>query len=85
MTEDNNKKNLLYFEAPTMRALYDQMTAWQDEHQKRLMSTHIERDREMFCCVALSNPIEVVIVGKSESHERYHEVKVSLGRLVVHY
>jgi hypothetical protein len=42
MAEDDNKKNLLYFEGSTMRGLYDVMAAWQDEHKKRLMSVSMQ-------------------------------------------
>ena len=61
--EDDNKRNLQYFEALTMRELYDQMEGWQLEHKKRLLSVSIERDQDHFCCIALTNPSEVVIVS----------------------
>lgn len=62
---DENKRNLLYFEAPSMRDLYTDMEAWQERHDKRLLSTNIQRDGELFCCIALSNPTEVVICDGS--------------------
>ncbi len=46
-----------------MRELYDHMEAWQIEQRKRLLSVSVERDGESFCCIALTNPTEVVIVG----------------------
>lgn len=60
---DDNSQNLLYFEGAAMRELFDVMAGWQKSHQKRLLSTHIEQDGGMFCCIALTNPMEVVIVS----------------------
>lgn len=41
---DLNKENLQFFEAPTMRALFDQMQQWQADNQKRLLSVDVQRD-----------------------------------------
>lgn len=62
---DDNKQNLLYFENESMRGLYEDMEAWQDANKKRLLSVSIETDRGKFCCIALTNPMEVTIVSKS--------------------
>ena len=62
MAEDNSR-NLLYFESETMRGLFEVMDAWQKEHGKRLLSTQVQQDRGRFCCIALTNPMEVVIVS----------------------
>ena len=35
--EDQNKRNLVYFEASSMRGLYDGMENWQIENRKRLL------------------------------------------------
>ena len=56
-----NKHNLFYFERNSMRELYDCMEEWQLETGKRLLSTNIQKDGDLFCCVALSNPTEVII------------------------
>jgi len=58
---DSNKRNLLYFSNASMRGLYDTMETWQAVNEKRLLSLSIERDDGMFCCIALTNPTEVVI------------------------
>jgi hypothetical protein len=60
---DENKRNLLYFENASMRGLHDDMNKWQSENRKRLLSVSIQRDGDLFCCVALTNPTEVVICG----------------------
>ena len=63
---DDNKLNLLYFESSSMRGLYDSMENWQNENRQRLLSIDIQKDCDNFCCIALTNPTEVVIVdGKS--------------------
>jgi len=60
---DDNKRNLVYFEAETMRALYDNMDSWQADKRKRLQSVSIVRDGYLYCCIAMTNPSEVVIVS----------------------
>jgi len=57
-----NKKNLLYFEASSMKELHKVIEDWQNENQKRLLSLAIEKDADMYCCLGLSNPTEVTIV-----------------------
>lgn len=64
-----NKRNLLYFESSSMRGLYDCMEKWQRENHKRLLSTNIQKDDDTFCCIALSNPTEVVICDGSGSNQ----------------
>lgn len=59
----NNKLNLVYFEKPTMRELYTEMEAWQLANQKRLQSVSVQKDGGHFCCIALTNPTEVVITN----------------------
>lgn len=56
-----NKRNIQYFENPSMRDLYKDMENWQNENHKRFLSTDIQKDGDMFCCIALTNPGEVYI------------------------
>jgi hypothetical protein len=65
---DENKRNLQFFEARSMRELYDCMQAWQDANQKRLLSVSIQEDGGKFCCIALTNPTEVVITSSGGNH-----------------
>ncbi len=58
---DDNKRNLLFFESPTVRDLYATMDEWQKTNRKRMQSVSIHKDGEMFCCIALTNPNEVII------------------------
>ncbi|MFE9581430.1 hypothetical protein ACFYO1_33995 [Nocardia sp. NPDC006044] len=60
---DNNKHNLVYFENPSMRGLYDAMTEWQRDANRRLLSITVQRDGDNYCCIALTNPTEVVITS----------------------
>jgi hypothetical protein len=62
---DDKKRNLLYFESASMRGLYESMEKWQEKTQKRLCSTHIQKDGDQFCCIALTDPIEVVVCSGS--------------------
>lgn len=71
---DDIKLNLHYFEASSMRELYDRMRHWQEETRKRLLSVSIQNDGDMFCCIALTNPTEVVITSADgESHAYVNE------------
>lgn len=51
---DENKRNLRFFEASSMRELYDCMRNWQDANQTRLLSISIQVDAGKFCCIALT-------------------------------
>lgn len=66
MSQDN-KRNLQYFEASSMQELYNVVDAWQAENRKRFLSLNVERDGDMFCCIALTNPSEVMIVDGTGS------------------
>ena len=73
-----NKKNLLYFEASTMRELHKVIEEWQNENQKRLLSFSVEKDGDMYCCLGLSNPTEVTIVTpEGYSCHEYTSVRVN--------
>jgi hypothetical protein len=56
-----NKQNLQFFEATSMKGLYNNMQEWQVKNEKRLLSTDIQQDGDMFTCIALTNPTEVVL------------------------
>jgi len=62
MSEDN-KLNVLYFEGASMSDLYDTMDSWQQKNRKRFLSMGIQKESAKFCCIALTNPTEVVIVS----------------------
>lgn len=74
-----NKHNLLYFEADSMKQLYEDLNEWQINNGKRLLSTAIQPDAGKFCCIALSNPSEVIICNGEE----YDQASVSHGQLYV--
>ena len=59
----NNKRNILYFKGKSMRNLYERMQSWQNKHNKRFLSVSIQKDGDAFCCIALTNPSEVVITN----------------------
>lgn len=58
---DTNKNNLLYFESTSMKGLFQAMKKWQKANHKRLLATNVQRDKGKFCCIALTNPTEVII------------------------
>jgi hypothetical protein len=60
---DANKRNLVYFESPTMRGLYASMDEWQQANNRRLLSISVQQDDSNYCCIALTNPTEVVITS----------------------
>lgn len=57
----DNKCNVLYFESLSMSELYKHIQGWQNENKKRFLSMNIQKDGDQFCCIALTNPTEVVI------------------------
>lgn len=61
----DNKRNLEYFRAASMHDLFQALQAWQVENRKRFLSLNVERDGDEFCCIALTNPSEVVLVDGS--------------------
>lgn len=65
---DENKRNLQYFESSSMRDLFDLIHIWQNENDKRFLSLSIEKDEGKFCCIALTNPTEVIIMDGFSSH-----------------
>ena len=77
--EDQNKYNLVYFESPTMKELYNSMEGWQQTNKKRLLSLSIQQDGGNFCCIALTNPSEVVITDSFGTRARVS----SNGELIV--
>ena len=68
---DPNKRNILYFESDSMRSLYETMDKWQVENNKRLLSLNIQADQDNYCCIALTNPTEVVICGWNGGSEAW--------------
>ena len=46
-----------------MADLHQELQAWQIEHEIRLLSMNIQMDSGRFCCIALTNPTEVVITN----------------------
>lgn len=63
-----------------MRGLYDSLEEWQIGNQKRFLSVNIQKEGELFCCIALTNPMEVVICDISGSN---HAIVSSAGALRV--
>ena len=59
---DDNTRNLHYFEAPTMKKLFSKLEEWQGENQQRFLSTAIQNDQGVFCCIALTSPIDVIVM-----------------------
>ncbi|MEC3957106.1 hypothetical protein VMT65_29005 [Nocardia sp. CDC153] len=60
---DVNKHNLVYFENASMRGLYADLDEWQRTNNRRFLSLTIHPDGGNFCCIALTNPAEVVITS----------------------
>ena len=71
---DNNKNNLHFFAADSMSELHEELLEWQAENQKRFLSLEIQHDEGQFCCLALTNPTEVVIMARKSPYGSYEEV-----------
>jgi hypothetical protein len=68
-----------------MVTLYRELENWQKESGKRFLSVSIEKDGDSFCCIALTNPTEVVIVAKEDDGDtvpmgEYKEISRAKGR-----
>jgi hypothetical protein len=74
-----NKCNIFYFEAESLRGLYTRLDEWQKHNQKRFLSLSIHQDNGSFRCIALTNPMEVVITNESG----VDKARISGGRLFV--
>ena len=61
--KEDNIHNILYFENLSMKGLFDDMSSWQKENKKRFLSSSIQKDQYKYCCICLTNPSEVTIVG----------------------
>jgi hypothetical protein len=46
-----------------MRALFEQVQAWQVSNRKRLLNLNIQREGDVLCAIALTNPTEVIITS----------------------
>lgn len=78
--QDDNKRNLMFIENPSVRGLYEQLDEWQKANRKRLHSVQIQKDGDNFCCIALTNPTEVIITDESGC---FHAEVNSIGELSV--
>ena len=78
---DNNKHNILYFEGSSMRVLHNTMDEWQKENEKRFLSMSVNKDGETYCCIALTNPSEVVIVSGSDGWSHKDQAVVTDHKL----
>ena len=76
---DENKKNIQFFSAKSMAGLFSEMESWQRKNKKRFLSASVQRDGDQFCCIALTNPSEVVITSADGQH---HATVTSRGQLV---
>lgn len=61
----DNKLNLQFFEGDSMGDLFAVMQKWQAQARKRLHSIQVLREGDRVCCIALTNPAEVIIVDGS--------------------
>jgi hypothetical protein len=59
---DDNKRNIMFFESSSMRGLYEETDQWQVANRKRFHSVAIHKEDDVYCCIAFSNPTEVVLV-----------------------
>lgn len=78
-----NKRNIYYFESASMRELYKDMEKWQNVNHKRFLSLDIHKDGDMFCCIAFSNPQEVVITNDYNYPHEKESARVEYGCLFV--
>jgi len=80
--------NLQYFHGKSMGELYQKMKDWEVEWEKSILSINIQQEGHLFTCIALTNPIKVVLcndVGEemrsdwSKTHQ-YPELVVKISK-----
>ena len=76
---DDNKHNVQYFQGSSMKGLYGAIEEWQNQNKRRFLSLSIQRDGDDFCCIALTNPSEVIIFSGAEGEDS--QARVFGGRL----
>ena len=80
---DENKRNLHFFSAHTLHALYESLQLWQDNNKTRFLSLNIHPQDDGYGCIALTNPSEVVIVARDGINDKYKEVERCGNKLQV--
>lgn len=60
---EDNKQETRYVGASSMSQLFTVMDTWQAANRKRFRSMNDQHDGDLFCCIALTNPAEVIIVA----------------------
>jgi len=51
------------------------MDAWQKSNQGRFLSLTIEKEGDAYCCIALTNPSEVILVDGGDYETKKARVK----------
>lgn len=54
--QEQSINNLLYFEASSMKELYECMQNWQDKNRQFFLTVNIQQEDAKFCCIASINP-----------------------------
>ncbi|HTQ12308.1 MAG TPA: hypothetical protein VMH86_00430 [Rhizomicrobium sp.] len=75
---DDNKLNMLFFDSPSFRELYSKMDEWQKTNRKRFHSLAIQKEGDVYCCIALTNPAEVTIVDGGGAYVSSHALQVKV-------
>jgi len=76
-----SKRNLLYFQSPSMRGLHRSMDEWQQANDRQLSWVNIQRDDGNFCAIAIADPVEVTVTS---TDGRKHATVSKNGRLFVY-
>jgi hypothetical protein len=76
-----SKHDLVYFESPSMRSLYEDMNEWQRDNDRALFSVSIQRDGGNYCAIAVAGPTEVTVTNAGGNR---HAVVSENGRLFVY-
>jgi len=71
---DKNKRNIHFFSARSLHALYETLQLWQDSNKTRFLSLNIHPQGDGYGCIALTNPSEVVILARDGPDGTYKEV-----------
>jgi len=84
--DEKNFSNTHYFEAKTMKEMYNKVEIWQIQNEKRLQSLQCQRSfdhNENVCCIGITGPNEVLLCDTEGSPLRLVKPLFGKGPLML--
>ena len=82
--QDQSVSNLLYFEASSMKELYECMKSWQDKNHQFFFDLDIQKEGDKFCCIASIDPDDLrPEITKTKYEEALYRFQRKALRIIV--